>query len=137
MKFRVHCLWLCLVSLPALATGESLVVNVSGIKAGEGDVRVGVFDAEEAFPNGTGITGVELAADAETMRIEVTGLSPGRYAISVMQDLNGNKKLDTNFFGSPKEPYGFSGKWKSGRASFEDALIELVSGGSEISIRMK
>ena len=38
----------------------------------------------------------------------VKDLPPGRYAIAVFQDLNGNGKLDQSFFGVPKEPYGFS-----------------------------
>ena len=38
----------------------------------------------------------------------VKDLPPGRYAIAVFQDLNGNGKLDASFFGVPKEPYGFS-----------------------------
>ena len=32
----------------------------------------------------------------------------GEYAIAVFVDLNGNGKMDKNFFGIPKEQYGFS-----------------------------
>ena len=32
----------------------------------------------------------------------------GEYAITLFVDFNGNKKIDKNFLGIPKEPYGFS-----------------------------
>ena len=32
----------------------------------------------------------------------------GTYAIRIFLDLNNNQKLDTNFFGKPAEPFGFS-----------------------------
>ncbi len=35
-------------------------------------------------------------------------LSKGTYAVSCYLDLNGNKKLDYNMWGAPKEPYCFS-----------------------------
>ena len=71
------------------------------------------------------------------MRIEIEELEPGQYTVSVFQDLDGTEKLDKNFVGMPREPYGFSGKWESGGSSFKDALIELEAGGTEISVKMK
>ena len=32
----------------------------------------------------------------------------GTYAIRIFLDLNNNQKLNTNFFGKPTEPFGFS-----------------------------
>jgi uncharacterized protein (DUF2141 family) len=128
---------LLLVLFPSLAAADSLIVEVSGITPGKGDVRLGVFQGPEEFPEGNGYRGVAVPGKAETMRIEINDLKPGAYSVSVFQDFNGNEKVDKNFVGKPKEPYGFSGKWKKGRASFEDALIELPAGGTEISIGMK
>ena len=78
-----------------------------------------------------------MEGEAKTVRVEVDNLEPGQYAVSVFQDIDGSKKINKNLVGMPKEPYGFSGKWKSGAASFKDALIELESGGSELTINMK
>ena len=50
----------------------------------------------------------------------MANVESGKYSIAVIQDLNENRKLDTNFLGIPKDPYGFSCKWKRGAASFED-----------------
>jgi len=39
---------------------------------------------------------------------ETFQVPPGRYAIVVIHDENENQKLDRNFFGIPKEGFGFS-----------------------------
>ena len=40
--------------------------------------------------------------------VVLTNLDPGRYAIILFHDENGNGKLDKNALGVPTEPYGFS-----------------------------
>ena len=49
------------------------------------------------------------------------------YAFSFFHDLNNNKKLDTNFLGIPKEPYGFSNnkKGRFGPPKFSEASLEI------------
>src|SRR5690606_32329089 len=43
------------------------------------------------------------------MRVKLNKLEPGKkYAVKAFHDVNGNKELDTNLFGVPTEPYGFS-----------------------------
>jgi uncharacterized protein (DUF2141 family) len=39
---------------------------------------------------------------------ETFQVPPGRYGIVVIHDENENQKLDRNFFGIPKEGFGFS-----------------------------
>ena len=126
-----------LMIFPAVVSAESLIVNVTGVKPGEGDVRVGVFKNAEESPEGTYFKGVAVEGEAKTVRVEVDNLESGQFAVSVFQDIDGSEKLNKNIVGKPKEPYGFSGKWKSGAASFKDALIELESGGLELTINMK
>jgi uncharacterized protein (DUF2141 family) len=60
------------------------------------------------------------------------GLQPGRYAIKVFFDANGNGKLDKGFWGSPVEPYGFSNnaRGKKEPPSWDEASFEAESGKS-------
>jgi uncharacterized protein (DUF2141 family) len=53
-------------------------------------------------------------------------------------DSNKNEKLDTNFFGIPKEQFGFSNnaKGRFGPPSFESASFELDA-LKEISINLE
>ena len=49
------------------------------------------------------------------------------YAFTFFHDLNKNKKLDTNFLGIPKEPYGFSNEKKGrfGPPKFKEVSFKL------------
>lgn len=118
---------------------DTLRVTVKGLKAGEGNIRVAVFDDDhrEEFPEGQYLYSAEVPASAEQVTVAIANVPPGKYAIAVIQDLNGNKKLDRNIFTKPKEPYGFSGSWKSGGASYEEALIDTEKVGSAITIKLK
>ena len=119
------------------ASAETLSVTVSNVKVGKGDVRVGLFNEKDEFPNGKTFKGEVATSNTGVVSVVFKDLKPGVYAVSVFQDINGNKVIDKNFLGIPKEPYGFSGKWKSGGSSFDKAALELKPGGAEVSIKMK
>lgn len=50
-------------------------------------------------------------------------LPPGTYAVSFIQDVNTDGKMETSFFGFPKEPWGVSNDapMRFGPPSFDDA----------------
>jgi uncharacterized protein (DUF2141 family) len=118
---------------------DTLLVTVEGLKAGKGNIRVAVFDDDgrEGFPEGKYLYGAEVPAAKEKVTVKIANFRPGQYAIAVIQDLNENGKLDRNIFTKPKEPYGFSGAWTGGAASFEEALIDTDEVGFAISIKLK
>jgi uncharacterized protein (DUF2141 family) len=66
--------------------------------------------------------------------IALSSLPPGKYAIAVFQDVNGNQKLDTNLLGIPTEPYGFSNDAAGtmGPPGFSQAAVDL--GGSDLAV---
>lgn len=51
---------------------------------------------------------VEIPIQKGVARYVFNSIPYGDYAAKPYHDKNGNKKLDTNFIGIPKEPYGFS-----------------------------
>ena len=117
--------FVCLAIIPCVAYADTLLVTVNGVKAGEGNLRIAVFDEahRDEFPDGEYLLGVAVPATGEEMTVEIFIVESGEYAIAVIQDLNENEKLDKNFLGIPKEPYGFSGKWKKGGSSYDKALF--------------
>lgn len=129
----------CLAFIPCAAHADALLVTVKGMKAGQGNLRIAVFDEahRDEFPEGKYLHGAEVPATEAEMTVEIGNVDSGQYAVAVIQDLNENQKLDRNFFEIPKEPYGFSGKWKSGSASFENALIDTNKDGFSIVITLK
>ena len=50
---------------------------------------------------------------------------------------NNNDILDKNFFGIPKEPYGFSGGTSSGVPSFYEASTSLASDTINLTIQLR
>jgi uncharacterized protein (DUF2141 family) len=123
----------------AAARAETLLVTVSGMKALRGNLRVAVFGEtqRDEFPEGKYLHSAEVPATAEQMSVEIPDLEAGKYGIAVFQDLNENGKLDKNFLGIPKEPYGFSGAWKRGGASFDKAMFSTAEVGFSVSIKLK
>lgn len=129
----------CLVSIPCVAYADTLLVTLNGVKAGQGNIRIAVFDEahRDEFPDGEHLLGVAVSATGEEMTVEITNVESGEYAIAVFQDLNENENLDKNFLGIPKEPYGFSGKWKKGGSSYDKALFNTDDVGFAITISLK
>jgi uncharacterized protein (DUF2141 family) len=136
MRKNLIALMASLAIIPVAAAAETLQVTVSGIKAGEGNLRIGIFDrAHRAkFPEGKYLLGVEVPATEKEMTVEVPDIEPGEYAIAVIQDLNKNGKLDRNFVKYPTEPYGFSG---GGSTAFDKSAINLEDVNYAVSIKLK
>ena len=120
-------------SAPA-ALADTLTVTVNNIeKAGE--IHVAVYDSAEAFEADRGEKGGAAPGitDGTIEMVEpgsvtyVYELPPGTYAIGIFHDVNLNNKMDNNFFGIPKEQYGFSNNARAflGPPAFEAAAFEL------------
>jgi uncharacterized protein (DUF2141 family) len=120
------------------AAAADLTVVVAGLKNDEGSVRVGLFHDPKSFPKSFAV-GQAIEAKAGSVSVTFEKLSPGNYAVSAYQDINSNKKLDTNFVGKPTEPNGFSrdARGKFGPPSFEDAQIVLAGTNQNITVQVK
>lgn len=116
----------------------ALDLNISNIKVAKGTLFVAVYNNQLDFLN------VSKASSLQTFPItqsgkqsfELPALTPGYYAICCFQDLNENKRLDTNLFGIPTEPYGFS---RNARPKFRapywnETCIEIKSDQTPIEI---
>ncbi|MFK7812711.1 MAG: DUF2141 domain-containing protein [Maribacter sp.] len=118
---------------------NTLTIIVEDVTSSDGYIALGVYTDQDSFlEEGKAKTGVFAQAEEGHTRIEITDLPDGKYAISLFHDKNGNKKLDTNFIGIPKEPLGFSiGKLKTfGPPSFDECSFEMKS-DFEIKIPVK
>ena len=59
----------------------------------------------------------------------IENVPPGRYALLVYYDENGNDRIDRNFIGIPKEPLGFSNRYQpKGPPSYSRAAFVLNEG---------
>lgn len=72
----------------------ALIVNVSGLKAPSGKLRVQLYGGNPAdfLAKGKYVRRVELPVSAQRMAVCVEVPRPGRYAVAVRHDVNGNGK---------------------------------------------
>ena len=117
------------LALPAAA--DELTIDVGGIRDAKGKVMVALHAPKDgvAFPDFPGAVAAQWRlAEPGTLRFSFPGLKPGRYAVAVYHDENGNNELDRNPLGMPTEGYGFSrdAKGFAGPPTFDDAAIELA-----------
>jgi uncharacterized protein (DUF2141 family) len=117
----------------ATAVAGELTIQISGVSPNRGKVYVAVYDRPDSFPTaGQQRTGQILEATGESLLVHFNELPPGRYAAVAFQDMNGNGKLDKNFLGIPKEPYGFSNRARgsAGPPKFSAAAVNLSPDGT-------
>jgi uncharacterized protein (DUF2141 family) len=113
----------------APATG-TLVVRIGNV-APQGIVRLGLFtEAEYPKDNGAWIASADVPAVGGETVVTLQNVPVGTYAIEVYQDLNSNGKMDSNFLGIPKEPYGFSRDARPllSRPDFSRVKFDVVPG---------
>lgn len=122
---------------PSTSTGAtySLTVVVSNVNNRSGKLYVGLANNPASF-SGESIQrkAVDVPASGE-IPVVFEGLTSGRYAIRVFQDLNDNQKMD--FSGQmPTEPFGISNvTMLMGPPDFDQSSFELTENKS-IRIRM-
>jgi uncharacterized protein (DUF2141 family) len=119
------------------AEGE-LTVNITGLKSGEGQVRVALFDSEKTFLQKPFKSGV-VAIENFQSHWQVKGVSRGFYALAVYHDRNNNGQLDKNLVGIPLEPYGFSNNARGvlGPPSFGDARFQVEGPKMRIEVHVE
>lgn len=128
-----------LLSLPgAVATGE-LSVDVSNLRSHKGFVRVCLTADPANFPACIDdAQAVTRSIPASATNIRFDGLARGDYAVAVIHDENGNRKLDT-FAGIPREGFGFSRNppVTFGPPRFAAARFTLTSDAETQQVRMR
>jgi uncharacterized protein (DUF2141 family) len=125
---------------PLAASAATLTVKVENVNQKGGLLFVGLYDAASfAGGNAKPVHGTITPAVAGEMVVRLYETAPGAYAVKVMQDLNANGRVDSNFVGIPTEPYGFSNDAKGilGPPSFDAAKIDLKPGDNVIVIHLR
>ncbi len=142
MKTRIYLVAIVLTSVfcstNVFAQKASLEVTVKNIKGSKGLIRVGLFVTKEDFLKNA-ITGKEIDANGSEVKVIFEDLPPGEYAVSVIHDENGNKKLDTKAMGIPKEGFAFGNNAMGnfGPPSFDDVKVKVDAETVVMVINMK
>ncbi|OWK29176.1 DUF2141 domain-containing protein [Sphingomonas mucosissima] len=116
-----------------------LDVDFDQVRSAKGVLRICLTAAPENFPtcvDDHNATRRSIPAGASSLRFE--GLPHGNYAVAVIHDENGNKKLDT-IAGIPREGFGFSRNppIRFGPPSFSAARFAINSDAEKQQVRLR
>lgn len=122
----------------AASAATPITVTASGVRSATGQVRVDVCVKDEFLKDRCTFAG-SAPAKAGTVVVTVPNVKPGRYAVQIYHDENGNGKLERNFIGIPKEGYGFSNNVVPGFGppSFDKAAIQMANQPQKLAIAMR
>jgi uncharacterized protein (DUF2141 family) len=116
-----------------------LSIQVHLTRDARGELGYLIFSAPAGFPGDPGRAlrhgFLAIPAGAKEMTISAE-LTPGTYAISVYEDRNGNRRLDRNFLGIPREPVGVSGNphRRSGPPHFDECSFRVDGNAQTVNI---
>ncbi|WP_414542954.1 DUF2141 domain-containing protein [Nostoc sp. CCY0012] len=123
-------------------TTATLTVVVNGINNQKGEICMGVYSKGKGFPMSTNDVHKSACVQpsGSTLTHTFSGLKPGNYAVAVVDDQNGDRQLNTDFFGIPKEGFGISQNptvsIATGTPKFHDASF-FMNQNTKINIFMK
>ncbi len=117
-----------------------LVIDVENVRNSKGTIDMLVFRNPEGWPDEIphAVNAQEVKAEQGKVVLEVPGLPPGDYAVLAMHDENGNRRIDKDWRGVPKEQWGMSNNPRAllTTPAFERAKFH-VTGDTEIHIQLK
>jgi uncharacterized protein (DUF2141 family) len=115
---------LCIGPAAAGGEGETLTVDVSGLKHKRGKLVAKLFRRGDGAPKGQGYRRIAKNLTSTQPKLEFRGVPYGQYALFLFHDENDNGTVDHNLLGIPSEPLGFSAEFRpslfSGIPDFDD-----------------
>jgi uncharacterized protein (DUF2141 family) len=113
--------------LAGQAAAADLSVEVGGLSGSAGQVLVALHNTSDTFPSGwsEAVAVERVPASTPVVVVRFRNLSPGRYAVIVVHDADGNGRMTKTWIGLPLEGFGASnnpgvfGPPRFGKASFE------------------
>lgn len=125
----------------ASAGAADLRITIANVVPNKGELLVTLFDRAEGFPDrpAAGQPSRKLKPEGSTVQLTFGNLAPGRWAVMVLQDFNGNGRADYNLVGLPREAYGASNNRlpKLSPPKFEDAVVDVGAQGATITIELR
>ncbi len=128
-------------AVPGIAPpSEVLHVHVVGLRSSKGQVGCTLFNSPVDFPGdgSKAFRDMDAPIKHRAAWCNFPNIPPGRYAMVVIHDENGNGKFDRDALGMPLEGYAFSNNAHAtfGPPSFGDASFEYHGGEQWLTITM-
>lgn len=117
-----------------------LTIHISNVKSATAPIRIALYDKSNDFPKEKGYAQAKVFVPGKTgeANFVFTGLADGEYAVAIYQDLDNNSKLNSNFFGYPNEPFGFSNNIRPvfSAPSFKKCKVAVSAAMHDIFVKL-
>jgi uncharacterized protein (DUF2141 family) len=133
------------MALPGSVQAQSagtVMVKIEGLKGTAGVALVALYDSAESWlkvPKAAQVVRAKITGSA--LVVELKGVKPGSYGISVIHDENKNNELDMRWlpYPKPKEGSGASRDpdTKVGPPKWEGAKFDVGAEGSTVQVSIK
>ncbi len=123
-----------------MASAAELVVDIENITTQRGRLAVFLYDSAAGWDaQNTPLARQRVEPDgSDRLRVRFDDLAPGRYAVMVLHDTDGNGKFDVGLLGIPKDDYGFSNNPIVFRKpDFPKVAFDVPATGARIAVRLK
>jgi uncharacterized protein (DUF2141 family) len=117
----------------------ALRVHITGFRNNNGTAGGVVFRSPAGWPDNRAQAIVQGGFPIANRQAEQNFQVPaGRYSIVVIHDENSNMRLDRNFFGIPKEGFGFSNNPRVtlSAPSFQAAAVSVTCPATQVEIHL-
>lgn len=117
----------------------TLVVKITGLRSGKGQVKIAVFNSAEKWLGEQPVYSSTISVESHTVLWKINDIPYGDYGIAVFHDENKNGKMDKNLLGIPAEAYGFSNNVRVtfGPPTWEKAKFVVKGATTDVSIEVK
>lgn len=118
---------------------KPLTITLTDLKSPTAPVIFSVYEDPETYlkPKAQ-LKTYRFVPKGNTLKMKLTDLEYGTYAIAFYQDMNDSGELDKNGLGIPKEPYAFTNdiRPKLKAPSFDDCKFTYSKKENSITVRM-
>lgn len=118
-----------------------VAITVTNLRSSEGVVRACMTTNPDIFPRcrQDPASHRTVVPAGEKVELVFSGVKPGRYALALLHDENGNGKADRALGMMPKEGFGFSrdAKVRMGPPSFDSAAFDYTGDARVLRIKMR
>jgi len=114
-----------------------LVLKLSELRNKKGKILINLFSSDKGFPDNEKNV-FKFWVEEPKQKITLTNIPAGNYALSLLHDEDGNRKMTTNFLGFPKEGFAFS-NFKASLLNipkFEEAKFEHKKTGTVLQLKI-
>jgi uncharacterized protein (DUF2141 family) len=136
MKKMLLLLFFLLYSTSIFANQLNVTIEINEVLPNQGKIIIAIFNSKNGYKKNIPYKALMIDSTSTTLLVDEV-LPNGEYVISMFQDKNGNGKLDTYFFGIPKEPIGLTNYFKKGiPGGFNKLKIQVNEDKMIIKIKM-